>query len=79
MVSTLEPINMISRFQILLSNGGKLVCRYSTVDTDAADLWNSSQMECRPFKVGAVQALNPVDPALESARFQPLSLPLDPS
>jgi hypothetical protein len=55
------------------------VCRYSTVDTDAADLWNSSQMECRPFKVGAVQALNPVDPALESARFQPLSLPLDPS
>ena len=22
------------------------------VDTDSADLWNSSQMECRPFKGG---------------------------
>jgi hypothetical protein len=28
---------------------------------------------------GCTYNLNPVDPQLESARFQPLSLPLDPS
>jgi hypothetical protein len=37
--------------------------------------------EKQPFQrieVGRLYELNPVDPQLESAWFQPLSLPLDP-
>ena len=62
---------MISWFQAFAFNGSTL-CRY-------AEGLTAEQMGAvfAPFG-GAVHKLNAVDPQLETARFQPLSLPFDP-